>query len=172
MVERYNQAARLQGLSKQQMYAVQGDLQSPTAQNTHPELQGEDFVGFHVIVVNMALHHMEKPQELLTRLVERLRDGGAVVIIDWLPENGKPGEQPAIGGSHIVTQDQEAHSHQHGQHLASHTVAHAGFTKDQMQKMLREAGCSEVDYILHPERSTVPPEIGGQKQLFFARGRK
>ena len=169
MVEKYNQAARLEGLSKQQMYAIQGDLSSPAA---HPELQGEDFFAFHVIVMSMALHHIENPQELLTRLVERLRDGGAVIIIDWASNDAKPSQQPAGKGSHNVTHDHGDHSNQHGDHPASHTVAHAGFSEDQMQKMLSEAGCSEVDYVLHPEMSRVPPEFGGPKHLFFARGKK
>ena len=172
MVENFNKAARLQGLSEQEMYAVQGDLGSSTATNTHPELQGEDFYGFHVIVISMALHHIENPQELLKRLVERLRDGGAIIIIDWVSGIGELNQESASKDAHDVTHDQGGHGSRHGHHSAAHTVAHVGFNENEMQKMLGEAGCSEVDYVLHPERSKVPPEIGGEKQLFFARGRK
>lgn len=172
-VKNFNQAARLQGLSEQEMYAIQGDLgPSSTATTSHPELQGKDFYGFHVIVISMGLHHIENPQDLLKNLVERLREGGAIIIIDWVPGIGEPDHEPASGGAQDVTHDQGSHSNQHGHHSASHTVAHVGFSEDQMQKMLKEAGCSEVDYVLHPERSKVPWEIGGEKQLFFARGRK
>ena len=172
MVENFNKAARLQGLSEQQMYAVQGDLGSPTATNTHSELQGEDFYGFHVIVISMGLHHIENPQELLKRLVERLRDGGAIIIIDWVLGIGEPKQEPASGDAHDVTHHHGGHGSRHGHHSAAHTVARVGFSENEMQKMLGEAGCSAVDYVLHPERSKVPPEIGGEKQLFFARGRK
>ena len=173
MVEKYNQAARLQGLSKQQMYAVQGDLQLPTVKVTHPDLHAEDFFGFHVIILSMGLHHIENPQLMLTRLVERLSDGGAVIVIDWVLEHETSGQQPAKGGGHDVTHDQGGHSNKHGRHqLAHHTVSHAGFNEDQMHQMLREAGCSEVDYVLHPEPSRIPLELGEWKQLFFARGGK
>lgn len=172
MVESFNKAARLQGLSEKQMQAIQGDLGSPTAASTHPELQSEEFYGFHVIVISMALHHIENPQELLKKLVERLRDGGAIVVIDWVPGIGELKQEPASADAHDVTHDQGGHSSRHGHHSAAHTVAHVGFNENEMQKMLGEAGCSEVDYILHPKLSKVPPGIGDKKQLFFARGKK
>lgn len=172
MVESYNKAARLQGLSKQEMYATQGDLGSPTSPSTHPELHSENFHGFHVIAISMALHHIENPQELLKRLVERLRDGGAIIVIDWVPGIGEPKQEPASEDASTVTHDQSGHGSGHGTHRAAHTVAHVGFDKNEMRKLLGEAGCSEVDYVLHPQLSKVPPEIGDKKQLFFARGRK
>ena len=172
MVEKFNAAARASGLSKQQMYAIQGDLSSPTADLTYPDLQSEEFSGFYIIVMSMALHHIENPQEILKRLVERLKDGGVVIIIDWALEHEKVGQQPASMWSSDVPRDPKGHDEKHAHHSAHHTVAHAGFTQDQMHKMLIEAGCSEVDYVLHPELSRVPKEIGEQKHLFFARGRK
>lgn len=172
MVEGYNNAARSQGLSEQQMHAIQGDLGSPISPSTHPELQDQDFYGFHVIVISMALHHIENPQELLERLVERLRDGGAIVVIDWVPGIGEPKQEPFSEDAHGLTHNQGGDSSRHGHHSAAHTVAHVGFDEIEMQKMLGEAGCSEVDYILHPKLSKVPPGIGSEKQLFFARGKK
>ena len=168
MVEKYNEAARTLGRSKQQMYAVRGDLLSLTAELTDPGLQGEEGFGFQVIVMSMALHHIETPQEILTRLVERLRDGGAVVIIDGVLEHEKLGQPPAADVTHDPTSPFDENWH----HPVQHAVAHAGFTKDQLHGMLSEAGCNEVDFVLHPEPSKVPPAIGGQKQSFFARGRK
>lgn len=197
MVEKYNHAARSQGLSEQQMYAVQGDLLSPTttSASANSKLQGADFFNFSIIVISMALHHIEHPQELIKKLVGRLRPGGAIVVIDWVPEIGnskhdeqlQQQQQPA--GEHSPSHNAQKnndqggqgaphhhhhHQHQHGTHSASHTVAHAGFTQDQMLKMLREGGCAEVDFVLHPERSRVPREVDstGEKQLFFARGKK
>lgn len=170
MVEKFNEAARMQGLSKQQMYAIKGDLQSTTAELTYPDLQGEDFFGFHIIIMSMGLHHIENPQDILTRFVERLKDGGVVIIIDWVSEHEKLDQGSVSKRSHDV--DPRSHSDKHGHHSVHHTIAHAGFSEDQMHRMLKQAGCSEVDYVLLPEPSRVPPEIGEQKRLFFARGSK
>ncbi len=192
MVEQYNKAARNQALSEQQMYAIQGDLTAPKSETTHPSLNSEDFFGFDVIVMSMALHHVEDPQEMLTRLVERLKDGGVVVIIDWNPNpERRPDQRERMFGEGDSAQDLtgghghgldrshgEGHSHEGAhiqrpeQHAAAHTVATDGFNKEQMDTMLRRAGCREVEYVLHPELSRVPPSAGGYNQLFFARGRK
>jgi ubiquinone/menaquinone biosynthesis C-methylase UbiE len=170
MVEKYNEAARMQGLSKQQMYAIKGDLQSPMAELNYPDLHGEDFFGFHTIIMSMGLHHIHNPQEMLMKLVERLKDSGVVIIIDWVSQHEKLDQHSISKKSHDV--DPRSHSDKHGHHSALHSIAHAGFSEDQMHRMLKKAGCSDVDYVLLPEPSRVPSEIGGQKQLFFARGRK
>jgi 2-polyprenyl-3-methyl-5-hydroxy-6-metoxy-1,4-benzoquinol methylase len=163
MVEAYNDGARIQGLPKQQMHAVQGDLMVPP-EKIPEELKREDLYGFDVIVMSMALHHVEDPQLMTTRLVERLRDGGSILIIDW-----------ALSAS----EEQETHHHhEHGRghhqevHSAKHTMSRSGFDKEEMIKVLKQAGCHEADYVFHPELSKLPSEFGGEKQLFFARGKK
>lgn len=104
--------------------------------------------------MSMDLNHIDVPELLVRRLVERLRERGVVVIIDWTPK------------------DQHQHQNQgHESHEASPTVVHEGFSKEQ-NSLLRQVGGDEVDYVVLNEPSKVPAGIGGQKQLFFARGRK
>lgn len=163
MVEQYNKSARSHGVPESQIFAIQGDLAAPLTEASHPSLGGSDFSQFDLIVISMALHHIDDPKVLIERLVERLNEGGVLVVIDWtLDQKGRQGRQPSEGG----------HNLQDAPHPAAHTVSYEGFSKDQMSTMLRCAGCSETDYLVLDEPTKVPAEIGGQKQLFFARGRK
>lgn len=67
MVEKYNHATRKQGLSEQQMHAVRGDLVGP--EDEIPKaLKEADFYDFDVIVMSMALHHVEDPQLMMMKL--------------------------------------------------------------------------------------------------------
>ncbi|MCJ1462508.1 hypothetical protein MMC07_001110 [Pseudocyphellaria aurata] len=163
MVELYNKSARSDGVPESQIFAIQGDLAAPLTEASHPALGRSEFFQFDVIVISMALHHIDVPEFLLERLVERLNKGGVVVIIDLaLDQEGHQNHQH-IEGSHSL---KNAHN------PAAHTVRHEGFSKEQIYTMLRGAGCSEVDYIELDEPTKVPDEIGGQKQAFFARGKK
>lgn len=154
MVEQYNKSSRNQGVPDSQMHANRGDLTAPSPiKACFPSLlYSKNFLG-----LISPLHHIDVPELLMRRLVERLRERGAVVILDWTPK------------------DQHQHQHQaqlngHESHEASHTVIHEGFNKEQMYSILRQAGCDEVDCLVLNEPSKVPASIGGEKQLFFARG--
>ena len=166
MVDKYNEAAHKQSLSKQQMHAVRGDLMVPKAEI--PEsLKKVDFYDFDIIVMSMALHHVEDPQLMTANLVERLRDGGSLLIIDWAPGSKAP----------------EMHGHDHEKYApdegyqqdvqgSQQTMKSSGFGEEEMRKIFRDAGCSQSEYVLHPELSKLPSRFGGAKQLFFARGKK
>lgn len=182
MVEKFNRAARKQGISERQMYAVRGDLLATSG--TFPALQAEDFFNFDVIVMSMALHHIGDPQEMLTKLVERLRERGSIVITDWTVEHQNDETEPLqqhqqpqqeVAGDGVEDSHghhhPQSHEHGHGQHSISHTVAHGAFTKHQMVTMLRRAGCDEVDLILLPE-SNSDSWMFGDRKIFFARGKK
>jgi SAM-dependent methyltransferase len=167
MVEKYNEAARKQGLSEQQMLAVRGDLLGPEAE-IPKALKEADFYDFDVIVMSMALHHVEDPKLMTAKLVERLKDGGSLLIIDWDRSSKAP----------------EAHSHdnekngpdevgyQQDLQGAQQTMKRSGFDEEEMKKIFECAGCNESEYVLHPELSKLPARFGGAKQLFFARGKK
>lgn len=163
MVEAYNDGARMQGLHEQQMHAVHGDLMVPP-EKIPEAFKREDLYGFDVIVMSMALHHVEEPKLMTTSLVERLRDGGSILIIDWAPSASKAKEthhHHEHGGGH----QQEVHS-------VKQTMSRSGFDEEEMVKILKQAGCSKADYVFHPELSKLPSKFGGEKQLFFARGKK
>lgn len=151
MVDKYNRRAREAGIPESQMHAVLGDL---TAPEIAPSLvDNKDLFDFDLIITSLALHHIEDPQHAINRLVERLRPGGTLVVIDF--DVAKEGET-------WVSADAPS----------AHTIAHHGFDKASMEKMLHAAGCKDVEYVLHEEISKMPEHLGGKKQLFFARGRK
>lgn len=162
MVEQYNNSVRSFGVPESQIFAIQGDLAAPLTEQSHPSLGSSDFFQFDIIVVSMALHHIDAPKGLMERLVERLNEDGVLLIIDWTLD--QEGHQPQSEGNRSLRGN--------AQHSAAHTVRHEGFSKEQMETLLRSSGCNEVDYLVLDEPSKVPPEIGGHKQLFFARGKK
>ncbi|KAF4625387.1 hypothetical protein G7Y89_g12780 [Cudoniella acicularis] len=162
MVEKFNEAAYIQGLDKEQMHAFRGDLMVPI-ENTAENLKTDDLYNFDIIVISMALHHVEEPQGMILKLVERLRDGGAILIIDWAPTT-KDGNK--------LSQNGNDDNHPQDFHSVLHTRSRLGFGKEEMEEMLQLAGCSKTDYAFHPDLSTLPSEFGGDKQLFFARGTK
>lgn len=164
MVEKYNKSARSHGVPESHIFAIQGDLASPLTEESHPSLSSSDFFEFDLIIMSMALHHIDVPKVLIERLVERLNEGGVVVIIDWTLNQEGSETQQQREGSHSLRGNV--------QNPGAHTVSHAGFSKEQMDTMLRSAGCKEVDYLVLDEPTKVPFEVGGQKQLFFARGKK
>ncbi|EER27166.1 hypothetical protein D8B26_005706 [Coccidioides posadasii str. Silveira] len=151
MVDKYKRRAREAGIPESQMHAVLGDL---TGAEISPSLiENKELFDFDLAISSLALHHIEDPQRTINRLMERLRPGGTVVIIDF--DVAKKGETWVLDDA-----------------PAAHTIAHHGFDKAHMEKLLNEAGCKDVDYVWHKEESELPPRMGGKKQLFFARGRK
>ena len=160
MVDKFNIEAREAGMTEAQIRAVRGDLLAPI----EGQLESQEFYDFDLAVMSMALHHVEEPKIMIAKLVERLRPGGAVVIIDWIPSGRTP---PDSHGSHA---DEKKDGH--GQHAGSHTISFDGFSKGEMHKIFCGAGCSNSDYVLAASPSEFPPDRKGQKQLFFAKGTK
>ncbi|KAJ9156479.1 hypothetical protein NKR23_g1117 [Pleurostoma richardsiae] len=150
MVEQYNNAARSQGLSGEQMRAVQGDLLA------HPEkLDSPDLFNFDVIVISAALHHVEDPAKMVQRLAERLASGGSLVVVDGVAASESGCAVP------------------NAEHPAAHTVSRKqGFTKQEILDMFSQAGLVDADYRWHPQRTAMPDEFGGEQQIFFARAKK
>ena len=169
MVEKYNTAARTQGVTPARMHAIQGNLfapaPAPAGKGEGEALSTKEYFDFDIIVMSMALHHVEDPSAAVKALVRRLRDGGVVLIIDRTPtppRGGEPRQGDLVGHAHDG-------AHAHGVHS---TVAHDGFSEDDIKRMLEGAGCREVGYMLAAEPTVLPVEFGGQMQVFFARGRK
>lgn len=167
MVEKYNEAARKQGLSEQQMQAVRGDLLVPEAEIPQA-LKEADFYDFNVIVISMALHHVEDPQLMTVKLVERLKDGGSLLVIDWAPAS----KAPEVHGHNDEKDEPDEVGYQQDLQGAMQTMKRSGFDEEEMKKFFEDAGCTESEYVLHPELSKLPARFGGAKQLFFARGKK
>jgi SAM-dependent methyltransferase len=155
MVEAYNAISESNNLSN--MHAIEGDLLSSSASFQDPK-----YFNFDVIVMSMALHHVHDVQLMIKKLHERLREGGVLVIVDWLTMG--------LGGS------QHGHGHEHGKGEmvtpGAHTVAHLGFSVEEMTGMFEKAGMVDVGFMEGIEKSKVPAEMNYEQQMFIAKARK
>lgn len=169
MVDKFNAGARDAGMSEIQMHAVRGDLLAP-AQGS---LESQTFYGFDLVIMSMALHHIDNPEAMIAKLVERLKPGGTAVIIDWVPSD-RGLLQSEGSHSHGYSHGSEPNSSHSdpGSHPGSHTISFDGFTQKHMNDMFAKAKCSETDYVLATSLSEVPPDPSGHKQMFFAKGTK
>ncbi|KAL8978994.1 MAG: hypothetical protein Q9205_005571 [Flavoplaca limonia] len=149
MVNTFNlRAAAFDMPKRKRMFAVQGDLLNPDSKKAGGFLKGKEWFGFDAAVMSMALHHVEEPGAAVRILVERLKHA------------------------------QHGHAnHEHKQHEhpmpGAHTTTRDGFTKDEMVKMLEEAGCVDVGFVEMEEMSLL--EFGEKrmwKRLFLAKGLK
>lgn len=163
-VAEYNKQAQVLGLSQEQMFAQQGDLMMDLSQDSL--LAGPDFHSFDLVVISMALHHIDNPTVALKKLVERLNKDGILLVIEAkLPSSDnddtqRHGRQHFHGGDALSTASQ-------------HTVSRHGFEVRQLLDMMRDAGCDDTAYI----ELDRPTRIGDgehtvERQGFFARGRK
>lgn len=148
MVEAYNNISELNQLSN--MHAIEGDLLSPSTSLHDPK-----YFNFDIIVMSMALHHVSDTQLMLNRLHERLREGGVLVIIDWL------------------TMGMSGTEHGEGAKLPTlHTVAHSSFSVEEMRSLFEKAGMVDVGFMEGIEKSKVPAEMMYEQQMFIAKARK
>lgn len=89
MVHEYNTAARNQGIPESEMHAVQGNLID--AGSLGPAtLTGDAFFDFDIAAVGMGFHHFDDPALAAKRLAGRLKKGGVLMIIDFLPHSHVP----------------------------------------------------------------------------------
>src|SRR5436305_1367661 len=100
MVNEYNTGALNKEIPASEMRAVVGNLISPSVSE---DLAGEEFFGFEIAAVGLGFHHCDEPGLAAKRLAERLRVGGVLLIIDFLPH----GHDAHDGHSH-------GHGHEEG----------------------------------------------------------
>ncbi len=76
-----------QGLAASEMHAYQGNLCVP--EDPSPaEFASPEFSDFDVAAVGLGFHHFDDPALAARRLAERLKTGGVLVILDFLPHDG------------------------------------------------------------------------------------
>ncbi|KAK3331116.1 S-adenosyl-L-methionine-dependent methyltransferase [Apodospora peruviana] len=154
MVAAYNARAENQGLTKEEMYAYQGNLCVSDDPNP-PAFSSPDFFNFDIAAVGLGFHHFDDPELAAKRLVERLGPGGVLVILDFLPH-----EKMETG------------------HAASHTVTHHGFSREHIQKIFTDAGAGKDfaldelsrDVMFNRGMENGQPEM--RRRIFIARGTK
>lgn len=172
MVAEFNRNASTIGLSDK-MIGYKADL---LAEPAPEEFSGPDYTEFDVLAVSMALHHFEYPDVALQRLASRLKKGGSFMIIDLIPGSGHDhGQGDGNGHSH----GHHGHGHGHAKEGhdfgdAAHTVKTHGFSREDMEKLFKDAGLGAgFDYELIPEQFIF--EKGGKthhKTVFIARAQR
>ncbi|KAL4944874.1 hypothetical protein BDV06DRAFT_219930 [Aspergillus oleicola] len=117
MIEEFNKNAREAGHSDT-VVGVKADILS---ESMPAAVAGPEYFDFDLVVVSMALHHFEHPEQALKRLGERLKKGGMMIIMDMVPEE----------------------HHDHGLSQMgdiAHTISKHGFSLEEMRTMWEDAG--------------------------------
>ena len=69
-----------------EMRAYQGNLCNPGDPNP-PALASPEFFDFDIAAVGLGFHHFDDPKLAARRLAERLKPGGVLMILDFLPHD-------------------------------------------------------------------------------------
>ncbi|KAH6668221.1 S-adenosyl-L-methionine-dependent methyltransferase [Halenospora varia] len=153
MVAEYNKSVSNQGIPPSEMFATVGNLLD--ADDSSPaSLSGPEFFNFDIACVGLGFHHFDNPTLAARRLAERLKPGGVLLIVDFLPHEHMGHDNPAVK-----------------------TVTHNGFSEEEVQKMFVEAGAGEKFSYVEVGKGIVftnVKEHGStmKRSVFFARGSK
>ncbi|KAK3673104.1 hypothetical protein LTR78_006944 [Recurvomyces mirabilis] len=164
MVELYN-AAAAQSSGDERPVAVVGDLLSTPHSAS---LAGSEWRDFDLAVICAGFHHFESPGEAVQRLVERLRPGGQLLIVDFLPFDDEVDRERKL-------REQMEHTHGPGHDFPdmTHTIKHSGFNEAQMSEFYTAAGLTDFGFNLAAEASSMELKNGKvERWMFFAKGRK
>ncbi|THC96842.1 hypothetical protein EYZ11_003666 [Aspergillus tanneri] len=161
-VRRFNdEATKLLGESPDRMFAIQGDLYNP-----HPVLNEVLWSEFDVCLISFALHHTRDPVDILTRLQQRVRTRGTVVVVDFLRQHS------GAHDSHTAEQ-QEGRDQKYDAadmvKLPQGMKIWPGFTVQDIHADMTSAGCVDVDVRECPEPVDGPEEIQGYGRIFIAK---
>lgn len=169
------------------MVAFHGNLCVPEDQD--PEaFRDAKFSGFDLAVVGLGFHHFDDPDLAAKRLAARLKPGGALMIIDFLPHAPHGSGGSGDGGGHDDhhhhdhhhdhAHDTHAHSHKNegviemaADEKASRTVTHHGFSEERIREIFVGAGAGK-DFALDDMGQVKFGEKHGKRTLFMARGTK
>lgn len=141
-----------QGLTPEQRAAYVGNLVS--ADDASPAaFASPRFLDFDLVGVGMGLHHMDDCDLVAERLVQRLRPGGVLFVVDFA-----------------------SHAPMEG-HPASTSVRHDGFTKERMQGIFEGAGAGDnFQFDVMGKEITFENALGDgrhmTRKVFFARGER
>ncbi|PYH46861.1 class I SAM-dependent methyltransferase [Aspergillus saccharolyticus JOP 1030-1] len=169
MVSEFNRNAQEAGLGAK-MTGVKADLLAETGSE---ELSAAEYNNFDLVVVSMALHHFETPELALVRLGERLKKGGALMVLDILAQ-----------GYHDHHHHHHHHDEHHGEHHdsthqkldfgeAEHTIGSHGFTLERIQQLYENAGLGlnfQSELLEHKMAFKIHEKL--PKTLFLARGQR
>lgn len=176
------------GLAEDEMAAFHGNLCIPGDEDP-AAFRDPRFFGFDLAVVGLGFHHFDDPELAARRLVARLRPGGVLMIIDFLPHAPHgTGSSGAHGHDHDDHDHGHHHHAQHGHQHEGHgqieevggdasvekalgTVTHHGFSEEHIKEIFVNAGAGE-DFALDDMGKVAFGPRHGKRTLFIARGTK
>lgn len=195
MVQEYNTSASNQGIPESEMHAMVGNLiDASSSTSIDPIFASKDFYDFDIAAVGLGWHHFPDPAYAAKQLAERLKVGGTLLIIDFLPHEGFEHDH-GHGHSHGHGSDHkhgsEGHSHGHGhshgegkkdgygddkamEENSKNTVMHFGFAEEDIKKMFEGAGVGkDFDFVVLGKGVVFEREGKSMKrEVFMAKGRK
>lgn len=122
MVSAFNKRATDVGIPQSQVSAVVGNLFTPESSDALAE---PEYFNFDIVAVGSAYHHFEDVTLATKRLVERLKPGGVLFIIDFIQGAGMD------------------HSHEHGHH--GHTDIPEDVLKELPKEMIDSIKVTDFD---------------------------
>lgn len=165
------------------MAAFHGNLCVPEDQDPEAFRDGK-FSGFDLAVVGLGFHHFDDPDLAAKRLAARLKPGGVLLIIDFLPHAPHGSDSGGHDGHdhhHHHHHHDDAQSHSHGpeggvleiaaNEKALKTVTHHGFSEERIKEIFVGAGAGK-DFALDDMGQVKFGEKHGKRTLFMARGTK
>ncbi|KAI5297466.1 hypothetical protein KEM55_004641 [Ascosphaera atra] len=133
----------------------------------------DNFADFDFIVVGMALHHFPDARLATRNLVDRLRPGGRILIVDWLvPGPGEEEEEESgVGELEFSTASASASG---GEVISESlgTFKTHGFPGSEMRRVLVGAGCEEESVRVDVNEEGIDLPWGKGMRFFFAHGVK
>ena len=124
------------------------------AKDPSPEtVSSPEYSDFDLVVVGLGFHHFQDIPLATSRLVQRLRKGGVFLILDFV--------------THAM--DEKSPSGK-GELPAKHTVAHAGFSEDELKRCFEGAGLAEFKIVKMDGEVLLRGET--KRRPFLARGTK
>ncbi|KIW26924.1 uncharacterized protein PV07_06712 [Cladophialophora immunda] len=130
--------------------AVVGNLLDPKDPSP-PHLSAPEFFNFDLVAVGLGFHHFQDIQLATQRLVERLRPGGVFLILDFVTHAMEESPDPAKQG-------------------VAHTVAHAGFSEEELKRYFANAGLTAFAVVKMDDEVLIRGEA--KRRPFLARGQK
>lgn len=147
MVKEYNErfSGQSNGDEKLNAYAYNANLLDPAG--TPESLSAAEFFDFDLVAVGFGFHHFQNLPVVTKRLVDRLKPGGVFMILDFY-----------------------SHGKDDFNHPASMTIAHHGFTEEQIQSLFSSAGLEDIKVLDFGEEVYLKQHA--VRRPFMARGRK
>ena len=155
MVDEYNKAVQSSGMSTEQAHAVVGDLCTEDVQS---HFTGKEYYDFDLVAIGLGFHHFENIPLSTKRLAERLKPGGVLLIVDFLPfdkELQHKAQPPDADAPDM-----------------SATIKHSGFTEAGTKQLFEEAGLEDARFDVVGEVDMELKKGWVKRTMFVARAKR